>query len=442
MKFTRVIAVSAIAAVMGMLGAQAQAQSLREASPPAEFPPASFKGKQYVDSRGCIYIRAGIDGNVTWVPRVTRGRKQVCGYKPTLAPGTATAAAKPKGPAPVMITLPPEDRPDATQPDATRPAAAQAPKPLPQAVAKPAPKAVAEPKPAPQPAAKTAAKPATTETATAAAPKRRTTAYTPSPGPEPTVFSSAPSPQATAAAPMEKPRRVAPAPKRQYRPSPGPEPTVFSSTPRRQTAAKPPAPVIAPRGDKGVRCPNASAFSQQYINKGARCGPQDEAPVTYRGGRDQHSALRPVARGTQVAALSPDTRIVPRHVYDKRRNTNSFEVPKGYRPVWKDDRLNPHRAERTLRPADPRPVTAPPPGYVKAARDDDRLNPNRGSRTAQGDAQTDMIWTQTVPRRLVQKPTDRPVVRLPKGTLRSSAEARRGVIRLSTRSAPGGTVLD
>lgn len=432
MKFTRVIAVSVIAAVMGM--AAAQAQTLREASPPAEFPPASFKGKQYVDSRGCIYIRAGIDGNITWVPRVTRGRKQVCGFKPSLAPGTATASAKPKGPAPVMITLPPQDRPSAAQPaapqQATQPAAAQKAKPLPKAVAQ----QTAQPRPAPQ---KVVVAPAP---AAVPAPKRQ---YQPSPGPEPTVFSSAPRAQAAAAAPMAKPRRVAPAPTRQYRPSPGPKPTVFSSTPRRQTAAKPAAPVIAPRGGTGVRCPNASAFSQQYINKGAnvRCGPQAEPPVTYRGGRDQQSALRPMAgQGVRVASLSPDTRVVPRHVYDKRRNTNSFAVPAGYRPVWKDDRLNPHRAERTLRPADLRPVAAPPPGYISAARGDDRLNPNRGIRSAQGDAQTDLVWTRTVPRRLVQRPTDRPVVQLADDEMATSLGAdRRGVIHLSTRSAPGVT---
>lgn len=417
MKLTRVIAVSVIAGVMSAF--TAQAQTLRDASPPAEFPPASFQGKQYVDSRGCIYIRAGIDGNVTWVPRVTRGRKQVCGYQPTLAPGSATASAAKPAQEPVLITVPPEARPGAeqpAQPAATEPTARQKPRPLPAAVAEQTGAETAEP----------AAKPA----APAQTAQRR-----PSPGPEPTVFSStpAPKPAPAPAATAARPRPAAPVRTTQRRPSPGPEPTVFSSTPRRQK----PAPVIAPRQASGG-CPNASAFSQQYINKGAgvRCGPQAEPPVTYRQGTEPHSALVPVSKPGQAVALSPDTRVVPRHVYDNRRNTNSFTVPKGYRRVWKDDRLNPHRAERTLRPAELRPITAPPPGYVTAARGDDRLNPNRGIRSAAGDAQTDMIWTRTVPRRLVKRPTDRPVVQLPRGTLTATAAPRGSTIRLSTRSAP------
>ncbi|TDK52626.1 SPOR domain-containing protein, partial [Antarcticimicrobium luteum] len=91
----------------------AQAQSLRNATAPAEFPPASFAGKQYVDSRGCIFIRAGIDGNVTWVPRVGRDRKQVCGYKPTAVAGATAGPAAPRGPAPVEITVPAAAQPAA-----------------------------------------------------------------------------------------------------------------------------------------------------------------------------------------------------------------------------------------------------------------------------------------------------------------------------------------
>ena len=55
---------------------------------PAEFPPTTFREAQYVDSRGCAFIRAGFDGNVTWVPRVSRDRRPVCGLQPSL-PETA-----------------------------------------------------------------------------------------------------------------------------------------------------------------------------------------------------------------------------------------------------------------------------------------------------------------------------------------------------------------
>ena len=94
MELTRAIAIAVIAASLG-LAAKVHAQSLKNVGTPNEFPPTSYKGKQYVDTKGCVYIRAGVDGNVTWVPRMTRDRKVVCGYKPTnpnAAPTTASAS--------------------------------------------------------------------------------------------------------------------------------------------------------------------------------------------------------------------------------------------------------------------------------------------------------------------------------------------------------------
>ena len=66
----------------------APAKTLREVSSPAELPPPGFKGRQFVDSRGCAFIRTGYGGTVTWVPRVTRSRKVLCGYRPTFAGNT------------------------------------------------------------------------------------------------------------------------------------------------------------------------------------------------------------------------------------------------------------------------------------------------------------------------------------------------------------------
>jgi len=71
---------------------------------PAEFPPASFTGNQFVDSNGCAFIRAGISGTVNWVPRVDRRRNQLCNFQPTFD-ASETVAAAPATPAPRVAPL-------------------------------------------------------------------------------------------------------------------------------------------------------------------------------------------------------------------------------------------------------------------------------------------------------------------------------------------------
>ncbi len=394
MRITRVIAVTIIGATFGLTSLQAQ--TLRKAAPPAEFPPASFKGKQYVDSRGCIYIRAGIDGNVTWVPRVARDRRQVCGYKPTAVAGGSTRSTTKQAAAPTVITNP------------SGPTAAPA-------------------KPKAQPKPKTAA------ATTVAAPKPKTTTTTRT---TTTTTRTTTAPATTAARTTRKP-----------------VPTIATTTvaPKTQKTTRPVAPTtaIAPRTVPASNgCSNASSFSQQFINKkGVRCGPQAESPVTPgRGGsRNSSELIAPATSATgattQVAQLTPNTRVVRRHVYQNRHNTTNVSVPKGYRPVWKDDRLNQHRAERTARPSVVSGTYIAPNGYRAVEREDDRLNPNRGVRTAAGDAQTDQIWQRTIPRSLIPLEQTPPVVTLPEGAVAySDAASAPTLFRISTRSAPDASV--
>ncbi|MFG6529824.1 MULTISPECIES: SPOR domain-containing protein [unclassified Sulfitobacter] len=329
MTLTRSIAMAMIVAALGVGGSQTQAQDSR--SQPAEFPPSSYKGKQYVDSAGCVFIRAGIDGNVSWVPRMSRAREQICGFQPTN--GVKVAEAK------VEAAQPKVDPAPAKRPPA-RVAEAPAPKAKPKApVARPAPQKVV--------------------------------------------------------------RRVAPAPARSAAPK------VVRETAPRPVPVVPSKPVAlaapAPAGFV-TACPGASPLSQRYMRRGdgysVRCGPQAEPIVTgrlapsspQRGTAPQPyrsagvmpgvaaaparivapaAVAAPVVSAKPARAVGTQTRIVPKHVAINRVNTTNVKVPKGYRKVWEDDRLNPHRAEQTL----------------------------------EGRADMLLVWTQTLPRRLVNKAT-------------------------------------
>lgn len=367
-----------VASVAGL--SSLQAQSLRGNTTPTEFPPSSFKGKQYIDSKGCIFIRAGIDGNVTWVPRVSRSRKLVCGYKPSLTAAVAARApkTKPAVAAAVRITVAPAATGAVTE--TRRPAVAAARTAAKATTAMPA--AVAKPKP-----------------------KKRMVAR--------------PSPVAKPAAPVRVRRAV-------RTPKPAPRAAVKTRAPAAQTTGT---------SRRSGACANASAFSQQFINDNSRfpvrCGPQTEAPVKLRKSRRSSQALVPTFPSASSYASAQDTRIVQRHIYEQRQNTTDVRVAQGFQPVWQDDRLNPYRAERTTRPAIIRPTSRAPSGF-KSAWSDDRLSTSRAGKTAAGEARTDRIWTRKLPRELVEVPLsgNRRIVVL------SSRNEAGTVTRTSTRSAP------
>ncbi|MEP4198596.1 MAG: SPOR domain-containing protein [Aliishimia sp.] len=307
MKLTKLVCAAMVAA-MG-IGSTAGAQSLRQAQTPAEFPSSSYKGNQYVDSRGCVYIRAGIDGNVTWVPRVSRERRPVCGLEPTQITSAPEVAAEVHSVE--QITL-------------DTPVVVEAPKPVVAAAPVVEPKKTAAVTPRPK------RMPAVRKVKTRAAPTE-------------TVASQIGTPAPKVAAPA--PARVAVA-----------APVVV--------AAKP-APVATPRkaNPSNAVCTGASTTSNRYINtarKGlvVRCGPQRISPAT------------PLAQGTEG-----EMRVVPSNVARRRASNEAFKLPAGYRAAWEDDRLNPKRAEGTL----------------------------------QGWGQMNLVWSNTVPRRLIDSSSGRDV---------------------------------
>ncbi len=304
MKLTRIIALAIIAGTISSNGAIAQ--QFRTASPPSEVPPSSYQGRQFVDSRGCVYIRAGIDGQVNWVPRVERNRRQLCGFQPTGVAGAAapTSRAAPVASGPELITLPSADQPNA-------PAAA-----APAAVARSAP--------------------------------------------------VAPPPKVVA---QQKPRRVAPVPAR-VAPVPQPEPQTVRRVQRAVPAAPlvvTPSPT-PPSSTAAGSCAGLSDISRQYTNStGVRCGPQDQSPVTF--GPQSSLQLPPdtrvlpahlyrdrqLAKGVETPAgyrtVWQDGRLNPKRGEQDLipRSVSSQVVPEGFvRVPSSAARLNPNRGQRTL----------------------------------------------------------------------------------------------
>ncbi|MEZ5779154.1 MAG: SPOR domain-containing protein [Paracoccaceae bacterium] len=115
------------------MGSAVAAQSLSQVNGPAETPPSSYSGNEYVDTAGCAFVRANVGGKVTWLQRLDKDRKPVCGLAPTVAAGPAVpsdtvaaeqnAASKPETvekPAPVASASPAAEAPAAMPSTATK----------------------------------------------------------------------------------------------------------------------------------------------------------------------------------------------------------------------------------------------------------------------------------------------------------------------------------
>ncbi|MEM8979097.1 MAG: SPOR domain-containing protein [Pseudomonadota bacterium] len=381
-------------AVVFLSAGLAPAQQLRDALNPAEFPPDTFTGNQYVDSRGCVYIRAGISGRTTWVPRVTRDRRLVCGFQPSLPNVVASAdpssgQSNTAGTSRVAPTAPSGSAQSGTVVFPTRPKVATRPVTEPNVTPVTRPKVAQATPSTPSTPSTTTQSGVTQRTApkVAAAPSNTgsgvvstgcngkvvrptttgTTTTAAKAAPKPTKRMTKTTTRAVAKTRTGKIGSVKTANSFQ-RPKVVPPNMVAGNSP----AQKAPTNLIPTNAQNAAiapdpACGSATTFSKRYINSqgklAVRCGPQSESPVT--------------VKSTQRVALAAAKPVAPASTVTNAQ-IEQYALPKGYVSIW----------------------------------DDDRLNPYRGPRTLQGDQQMRLVWTDEVPRRLIDQVTGADVTAL------------------------------
>ncbi len=300
----KIVTVAIWAAVAGVT--VAEAQTLRGIIDPAEQPPVGFKGQMYVDSKGCVFLRAGYGGTTNWVPRVGSDRKALCGYPPTMAslgkpvPVAEDAPAQvAAAPAPVVIQPVPANRPATGKPMETvasqyrTPAIAPAKPPVRMTLAAPAVKTPAKTVIAPPPSVTVAQAPVRREQGYVSASQAGLT------GNQIGCYTSVPVPK-------------------------------LVKLSNGGTA------VLCTRGDgslEGARAPIYRVVAQGVGNR-VGAGLYEPAGATVSRGAMTIDALGSSDRATIVThAAAPEP----------------VRIPKGYRAAWTDDRLNPNRAQGTAR---------------------------------------------------------------------------------------------
>jgi hypothetical protein len=341
MNYRGILGVAALGLIFSGQAAPAQSSGV-----PAEFPPTSFSGNQYVDSNGCAFIRAGVGGIVTWVPRVDRRRNQLCSFQSTFAqvasaPMVAAPVSDVAAPiqtvasittAPKLVQIPTATTATARSPQIVRnaPVLAAAPvvAPIPQAA------------PAPM---LTLAELCVDKTGLQQGFVSSTTGKTIDCG------GAAPVPAAAAAAPLRMTmaqicsdmlatgRRFVNA---QTGAAVRCGPQTQSLTAMAPTGpATPNAPTATPWTLAVAKCP---ATMLSVAGQSVRCGPQTQ-PITTRS--TTFDADAQVTRSTVSVATAPLFGPKPIPASNPRGASQRavLSVPEGYTRVWSDDRHNPNR---------------------------------------------------------------------------------------------------
>ena len=83
------------------------------AAGPTELPPLGYKGTMFVDSQGCAFAKATINGSVTWVQRLDTARQPICDENPTLASADRVVVTSP-----VAVSVAPKSVKKTTKPHA------------------------------------------------------------------------------------------------------------------------------------------------------------------------------------------------------------------------------------------------------------------------------------------------------------------------------------
>ncbi|WP_298839102.1 hypothetical protein [uncultured Roseobacter sp.] len=139
-----------------------------------------------------------------------------------------------------------------------------------------------------------------------------------------------------------------------------PDASVPAVTTRTTADAAPVAPVAAPAAARAA--PKAPAPRKKPA------APKPQPAQTSSAGPDLAGVVV-TAETAQNLGVGGTVRVLPRHVFEERRDFKPVRVPKGYRKAWNDGRMNPRRAEQTL----------------------------------QGHQRMQEIWTRTTPMRLVER---------------------------------------